>query len=170
MLERANLQAFKGKPLTLIGESCAEVGKKAPDFMARKTLTEVVHLHDYLGKRVVLSSVPSIDTPVCERQTVRLNTEAASFGSDTVFLSISVDLPFAQTRWCGANEGTNTTMLSDFREHDFAAKFGLEIKELGLLARAIYIIDASGVVTYEQIVPEMSHEPDYAAFLAALKK
>lgn len=169
MTERKNLHAFKGNPLTLVGEGVAAVGQKAPDFAVNKSLGEQVKLSDFAGKVVVLNVVPSLDTPVCSNQTARFNKEAGALGDGVVILTISMDLPPAQARWCQANAATNIVTASDFKDRDFAHKYSLYIKELGLLARSVFVIGKDGVVKYEQIVPELSAEPDYAPVLSAVK-
>jgi thiol peroxidase len=113
--------------------------------------------------------VPSLDTPVCDLQTRRFNQEAARLGPDVQILTISMDLPFAQKRWCGAAGIERVTTLSDHREASFGTAYGVLIKELRLLARAVFVVDKDGVVRYVQIVPELSREPDYEAALAAAK-
>lgn len=169
MIERRNLHAFKGSPLVLEGSQSVQVGDKAPNFVAYKSLVDRVQLSDFAGKTVVISAVPSIDTPVCSNQTERFNKDVAALGGDVVLLTISKDLPFAHGRWCGAKGIKDAVMLSDAREGDFACKYGLRIREFGLLARAVIVIGADGIVKHFQIVPEMSAEPDYASALAAVK-
>ncbi|MDX2176547.1 MAG: thiol peroxidase [Candidatus Sumerlaeia bacterium] len=169
MKERTGLHAFKGSPLTLVGDGDVKAGDHAPDFTAYKSLTDAVKLSDYRGKTVVISAIPSIDTPVCERQTARFNDEASKLGDNVVVLTVSMDLPPAQARWCAAKDAKNVVMLSDYRGHDFGNKFGLVVKELGLLARAVYVVGPDGVVKFAHIVPELSAEPDYAPVLAAIK-
>ncbi len=169
MADRTGLVTFKGTPKTLTGDGEVSVGQKAPDFTVNKTLVEKVSLSDYAGKTVVINVVPSLDTPVCSLQTARFNKEAASLGDDVVILTISMDLPFAQARWCGANDATAVVTASDWHDRDFGNKYGLMMKEFGLLARTVIIIDKDGVVRYFEISPEMAEEPDYDKALAALK-
>ncbi len=168
MADRSGVVTFKGGPLTLVGDADVKVGSAAPDFTVSTSLVEDVTLSSLRGKKVILNVVPSLDTPVCSVQTARFNQEAAKLGDGVVILTISMDLPVAQARWCQAHEATSIRTASDYKHHDFGAKFGLVIKELGLLARAVYVIDATGAVKYAQIVPEVSAEPDYEPALAAL--
>ena len=124
----------------------------------------------FKGKVVIVSSVPSLDTPTCDMETRRFNTEAAGLGDNVVILTVSTDLPFAQKRWCGAAGVDKVKTLSDHRETAFGQSYGVLIKELRLLARAIFVLDKNGVVKYVQLVKEISQEPDYAAVIAAVKK
>ena len=169
MKERTDVFKFKGNPLTLVGEP-AKVGAAAPDFAALGNDMQPVKLSSLRGKKVVLSAVPSLDTPVCDVETRRFNQEAAKLGPDVVVLTLSMDLPFAQARWCGAAGVKSVTTLSDHRDAAFGTAYGLLIKELRLLARAVLIVDREGVIRYQQIVPEMTQEPDYADVLQALAK
>lgn len=168
MAERNDVITFKGGPLTLLGASSPAAGQKAPDFKVSKSLLEDVQLSSLAGKKVVLNVVPSLDTPVCHTQTARFNAEAAKLGSDVVILTISVDLPVAQARWCQANAATAIMTASDYKHHEFSQAFNLTIKELGLLARAVYVIDREGVIRYAEVVKEVSSEPNYADALNAL--
>lgn len=167
MAERSGVITFKGNPLTLEGEGVS-VGEAAPDFTVAGNDLSAKSLSDYKGKVVVIAAVPSLDTPVCDLETKRFNEEAGKLGDGVVILAISLDLPFAQARWCGANGADNVVTLSDYKDHSFGKAFGLRIKELGLLARAIYVVDKAGVIRYEQIVPEVAQEPDYDAVLTAV--
>lgn len=169
MAERKGLVTLKGNPVTLEGEG-VKVGQKAPDFTVLANDFSPRKLSDFNGKPVIVSVVPSLDTPICDIQTKRFNEEAGKLGDKVAVLTISMDLPVAQKRWCGANNATNVITLSDFKDRSFAQAFGLRIKENGLLARALYVIDKDGVIQYEQIVPEAAQEPDYDAALAAAKK
>ncbi len=167
--ERSGAITFKGNPMTLLGEEI-NVGDQAPDFTAVGTDLSEVSLSDYKGKVVVLSTVPSLDTGICDMQTKRFNEEAAGLGDDVVVVTISMDLPFAQKRWCGAAGVENVITISDYKgEHEFAVKYGRLIKELGLIARSVYVIDKSGKVVYSQLVPEIAQEPDYEPVLEAAK-
>jgi len=167
--ERADEVTLRGKAVTLVGEPVL-VGQSAPDFVAVGRDMGEVRLSDYAGKTVVLSVVPSIDTGVCSTQTRTFNQRATDLGQDVVVLTISMDLPMAQSRFCAAEGIERVVMLSDFRYWDFAENWGLRIKESGLLARAVYVIDAEGTVVYGQIVPELTTEPDYDAALAAMAR
>ena len=169
MQDTKGVVTMKGNPLTLAGQA-AQAGQKAPDFTVAGNDLSAVSLSSFAGKVVIISSVPSLDTGVCDIQTRRFNEEAGKLGGDVVVLTISMDLPFAQSRWCGAAGVTHVTTLSDYQTADFGQKYGLLIKELRLLARAVLVIDKSGVVRYVQIVPELTTEPDYEAALKAAKE
>ena len=164
MGERSGLIKMGDNALTLMGNEI-KVGDKAPDFTALNTDLAPVKLSEYKGKVVVLASVPSLDTPVCDLETRRFNTEAANLGDDLVILTISMDLPFAQKRWCGAHGVERVKTLSDHKDADFGMKYGVLIKELRLLARAIFVLDRQGVVQYTEIVPQLGSEPNYDATL-----
>lgn len=168
MSEQPNAVTFKGNPMTLVGDS-VEVGQKAPDATLIAPDLSEKKLSEFTGKTVVLSVVPSLDTGVCDAQTRRFNEEAANLGDDVVVLTVSLDLPFAQKRWCGAAGVDRVITLSDYRDREFGPKYGLLIKELGLLSRAVLVIDPEGVIRYKQLVPEVAQEPDYADVLAAVK-
>ena len=169
MEERTELVTMKGNPLTLMG-SALQVGDKAPDAVLLNNDLQPVNLSDYRGQICVVSSVPSLDTPVCDMETRRFNQEAESLGQDVKILTVSMDLPFAQKRWCGAAGVNHVITLSDHRDAAFGKEFGVLIKELRLLARAVFIIDREGVIRYIQLVQELSQEPDYDAILSALKE
>jgi len=168
MPQRAGLVTLRDKGVTLLGRG-VEVDQPAPDFVAVDPAMQEKRLSDYQGKVVLLSVVPSLDTNVCSTQTRRFNEEAASIGDDIVILTISMDLPMAQKRWCGAHGVDRVVTLSDYRYWSFAQAFGLRIKESGLLARSLFVIDRDGVIRYQQIVPELTTEPDYAPALDAAK-
>ena len=168
MQEQQNAVTMKGNPLTLVGEPI-KAGQKAPDFTVVGNDLSPVTLSSFAGKVVVLAAVPSLDTGVCDAMTRRFNEEAAKLGDDVKVLTVSMDLPFAQARWCGAAGIENVTTVSDYQTADFGQKYGLLIKELRLLARAVLVIDKSGVVRYVQLVPEIATEPDYDAALKAVK-
>lgn len=164
--ERAGEVTLRGNPMTLWGER-VEVGDMAPNFIAvKRDMTEAT-LADYAGKTVVLSVVPSVDTKVCAIQTRTFNEKASALGRDVVILTVSKDLPMAQKRFCAAEGIEQVVMLSDYRG-GFGARWGLVIKETGLLARSLYVIDPSGKVVHAQIVPELTTEPDYDAALKAI--
>lgn len=160
---------MRGNPLTLVGEEL-RAGAKAPDFEVLNNDLQPVKLSSYKGKICIISSVPSLDTPVCDIQTRRFNKEAASLSADVAILTLSVDLPFAQKRWCGAAGVDKVITLSDHRDTSFGKAFGVLIKELRLLARAVFVVDKEGVVRHAQIVGEIASEPDYDAVLKAVKQ
>ncbi len=166
--ERSGLVTMRGNPLTLIGNSL-KVGDKAPDFEVTGNDMKPAGLSSFQGKVCVISSVPSLDTPVCDMETRRFNTEAAMLGNDVVILTISMDLPFAQKRWCGAAGVDKVITLSDYKTASFGAAYGVLIKELRLLARAVFVIDRKGIVQYIQVVKEIADEPDYSAVIKAVK-
>ncbi|MEJ2521248.1 MAG: thiol peroxidase [Desulfuromonadales bacterium] len=169
MKERAGLITMRGNPLTLIGQEI-EPGNPAPDFESLDNDLKPVRLSSFRGKVVIISAVPSLDTPVCDMETRRFNSEAAKLSDDIVILTISMDLPFAQKRWCGAAGVDKVVTLSDHREAEFGKAYGVLIKELRLLARAVFVVDAEGVVRYVQLVKEVAEEPDYDAVVSAAKK
>jgi len=168
MNERSGIITFKGNPFTLLGPQL-KAGDKAPNFAVVDNGLAPVSLASSAGKIRIISSVPSLDTPVCDTETRRFNQEAAGLPGDVVVLTISLDLPFAQKRWCGAAGIDKVMTLSDYRERSFGQNYGVLIKELLLLTRAIFVIDAQDVIRYIQIVPEVTSEPDYAAVIAAAK-
>ena len=168
MNERSGIITFKGNPFTLLGPAL-KVGDKAPDFSVVDNGLAPVSLASSAGKIRIISAVPSLDTPVCDTETRRFNQEAAGLPGAVTVLTISLDLPFAQKRWCGAAGIETVTTLSDYRERSFGQNYGVLIKELLLLTRAIFVVDAQDVIRYIQIVPEVTSEPDYAAVIAAAK-
>ena len=157
---------MRGKPIALEGQS-VNVGDAAPDFVAVDTDLKPVHLSDYRGKVVLLLSVPSLDTSVCSRETHRFNEAAAKLGPDVVILTVSMDLPFAQKRWCGAEGISAVKTVSDHRQASFGLAYGVLMPDLRLHARAVFVVDRSGKIRYKELVPEVSTEPDYDAALAA---
>lgn len=167
-MERENVITFKGGPLTLVGPELA-VGQSAPDFEAVANDLSPYKLSDDKGKVVVVSVVPSLDTPVCDAQTRRFNEAAASLNDNVEILTVSMDLPFAQARWCGAAGVDQVKTVSDYKTAEFGSKYGLLIKELHLLTRAVLVIDTDGTLQYIQVVPEVTDEPDYDAAIAAVK-
>ncbi|MBG0775323.1 MAG: thiol peroxidase [Desulfovibrionaceae bacterium] len=168
MTERTGLITFKGNGLTLVGDG-VKVGDKAPAFTALANDLSPKGPADFAGKKLVIVSVPSLDTPVCDLETRRFNTEAAALGGDVAILTVSMDLPFAQARWCGAAGADKVTTLSDHRDASFGLAYGLLIKELRLLARSVIVVDTTGTITYVQLVKETTDEPDYAAAIEAVK-
>jgi thiol peroxidase len=170
MGERTGLVTMKGSPLTLVGNE-VKVGQKAPDAELVANDLSVVQLSSLTrGKICLLTSVPSLDTPVCDLETRRFNKEASSPGQDVIVLTVSMDLPFAQTRWCGAAGVKNVRTLSDYRAAAFGKAFGVLIKELHLLARAVFVLDKQNTIRYVELVKEVASEPDYEAALTAAKE
>ncbi len=166
-MERTGMVSFQGNALTLTGDP-VEVGRMAPDFTVLDNAFNPVKLSDFRGRIVIISAVPSLDTPVCELQTIRFNQEAA--GLDAKLLTVSMDLPFAQARFCDSHKIGGAQTLSDFRDREFAMKYGLYLKELGLIARSVLIVDRDGLVAYLQIVPDISSQPEYDDVLLAARK
>jgi thiol peroxidase len=167
MQERKGVQTFKGGPLTLLGPDI-KVGDTAPNFKVLTNKLEEVTLDNYKGKTLILSVAPSLDTSVCSLQTQRFNKETANLPSSVEVLTISADLPFAQARFCGA-ENIKIQTLSDHRDMNFANAYGTHIKELRLEARSIFVVGKDGKVKYVEYVPEMTSHPDYDKALAAAK-
>ncbi len=168
MRERTGIITFKGKPMTLLGPEI-KAGDKAPDFRVVDNGLAAVSLADFRGKVKIISAVPSLDTPTCDTETRRFNLEAAKLPGEVVVLTISLDLPFAQKRWCAAAGIDKVRTLSDYQDRSFASAYGVLIKELKLLSRSIFVVDKSDTVRYVQHVKEVAQEPDYAAVLAAAK-
>ncbi len=167
-MERTNVVTMKGNQVTLVGASPA-VGSKAPDFTVLDRGMAPKSLKDYEGKIKVISVTPSLDTPVCDMQAQWFNEEATSLPGDVVILNISMDLPFALGRFCVAKGIDRVEVLSDHRDASFGVSWGLMIKELRLLARAVAIVDDRDVLRYLQIVPEATEAPDYDGLSSALK-
>jgi thiol peroxidase len=167
--ERPGVVTFRGNPLTLLGPDL-KVGDRAPDFQLVNMELKPVTLKDFAGKTLVLSVALSVDTPVCDVQEKRFNEIAASLSEDVVVAAVTVDLPFALRRWCGANGVDRIQALSDYQDHQFGLSYGVLIKEMKLLARSVWIVDRDGVIRYKEIVPEVTQEPNYQAALEALKQ
>jgi thiol peroxidase len=168
--ERSGIVAFKGNPLTLLGPEI-KVGAKAPAFTVRKGLTPdgVYTLETERGKTRILNIVPSLDTKVCDLQTRRFNEEAGRLGEAVSIVTLSMDLPPAQERWCAAAGVERLVMASDYYDHSFGLTYGLRIKELGLLTRTVMILDADDTIRYVQIVPDIAELPNFDAVLVAAK-
>jgi thiol peroxidase len=159
---------FKGGPLALAGPEL-KVGDKAPEFVAvDKTMAEVTLAGTGAGVRV-FSVVPSLDTPVCDMQTKRFNDAAVKMPK-VAFYTVSVDLPFAQSRWCTNFGVDNIKMLSDHRFASFGEHYGTLIKDWRIESRAIFVVDGAGVLQYVEYVPEVTEHPDYDAVLAKAKE
>ena len=168
-MERAGIMTLKGSPVTLLGDEVT-VGQKAKDFKALDPNMNVKGLGDFRGKVKLIASVPSLDTPVCDTEIKRFNDEASKLSGTLAIIFISMDLPFAQKRFCQEFDINTVKTLSDHREGDFGIKYGVLIKDLRLLGRAIFIIDKDDTVRYVEYVKELGTPPDYDAALGALKK
>jgi thiol peroxidase len=168
MTERTGLVTMKGNPATLLGNEVT-VGQPAPDVDLVANDLSAVRLCSFQGKVRIITSVPSLDTPVCDRETRRFNEEVSRLGDDVAVLAVSMDLPFAQKRWCGAAGVENVQTLSDHRDAAFGTSYGVLIKDLRLLARAVFVLDKNGVIRYQELVKEITSEPDYEAALKAAK-
>ena len=169
MKERTGMITMKGNPLTLMGNE-VKVGEMAPDFVVLDNNLSPVKFSSFRGKTCILSSVPSLDTPVCDMETRKFNEEAGRLGPDVAILTVSMDLPFAQKRWCAAAGVDKVQTLSDHRDASFGTSYGVLIKELRLLARAVFLVDRKGIIQYIQLVKEVTKEPDYEAALNTLRK
>jgi thiol peroxidase len=169
MAERSGAVTFMGNPLTLVGDEI-RVGDKAPQFETIGNDMESVRFDSFRGKVCILCTVPSLDTPVCDTETRKFHEKAAQSEKDIAILTISMDLPFAQKRWCGSAGVDRVITLSDHRDGAFGMAYGVLIKELRLLARAVFVIDRDGLVQYVQLVREISKEPDYDAVWLAVGK
>ena len=168
-MARSGIITFKGNPMTLEGDDLA-VGSMAPPFVLHYAQAGIqkLTLDDLKGKPSIISVVSCLDTPVCAVQTKKFNQELAALGEKVNAVTVSRDLPFAQARFCGA-EDIKMRTASDYQTHQFGTDFGLTIAELKLLTRAVIVLDANGTVAYKEIVSEVTEEPDYAAALAALR-
>ncbi|SMO36063.1 thiol peroxidase, atypical 2-Cys peroxiredoxin [Saccharicrinis carchari] len=167
-MEKTDLKVtFAGGPVTIVGNKIKE-GDKAPEFTALNSDLKPVKLSEFEGKVKIIVVYPSIDTGVCAKQNRLFNQEASNL-KDTVVLSISCDLPFAQKRFCGAEGLDNILTLSDHKDLDFGAKYGFVIEELRLLTRGTVIIDKKGTVKYVEYVPEITDEPNYDKALEVAK-
>ena len=158
---------MNGEKVTIRGSE-VRVGEDAPDFVVYNTELKPVTLKDTEGKRVFLT-VPSLDTPVCDMEVKRFNKEAAKLGDTTIYV-ISVDLPFAQARWCGAEDVDNVITLSDYKDRSFGENYGVYIEEVGFLARAVFVVDENNKVIYVEYCKDISDQPDYDKVLEVLKK
>ena len=169
MKKQTGIITMRGNPLTLVGGE-VKIGQRAPNFEVLDNDLQPMELTDFRGKVCVISVVPSLDTPVCDAQTRRFNEEAGNLGENVVVLTISMDLPFAQKRWCGAAGIQKVLTLSDHRTASFGYAYGMLIEELRLLARGVFVVDREGILRYTQIVREVTEEPDYQDVLEAVKK
>ena len=166
--ERANAFTFGG-PRTLVGPEL-KPGDKAPAFTLDKGRGERIRSEQFAGKPLVISVIPSIDTRVCSMQTRRFNQEAAKLSGDVSILTVSADLPFAQSRWCGAEGIDKVIMGSDHIDMNFGDAYGTHIKEDRLDSRAVFVVDTNGIIRYAEYVPTSGQEPNYDAALATLKE
>jgi len=155
---------FRGKEMQTSGD-VPQPGSAAPDFKLVANDMSAVSLSDSAGKIRIVSVVPSVDTPVCSIQTARFNKELDTLPDAVVGYTVSVDTPFAQKRWCGAEGVEKMKLLSDFKGHEFVRDYGLYLEDIGIAARAVFIIDADGKIAYTQLVPEVTEEPNYAEVL-----
>jgi len=167
--ERSGKITMKGNPLTLVGQEL-KIGDMAPDVVLANNDLESVSLSSYRGKVCIISSVPSLDTPVCDMETRRFNEEAGALGDDVAIITVSMDLPFAQKRWCGAAGVDKVITLSDYGDMSFGNAYGVLIKELKLLARSVFVLDRQGIIQYIQLVNEVTEEPNYQEILDAVGK
>ncbi|MFD0672668.1 thiol peroxidase [Cohnella sp. GCM10027633] len=167
--ERAGVATAKGYPITLVGPEL-RVGDTAPNFKINQDLLKEASLSDYEGKIKLISVVPSLDTPVCDSQTRRFNEEASQLGNDVIFITISVDLPFAQSRFCSTAGIDRMITLTDYKHRSFGEAYGVLIKELQLELRAIFILDANNTIRYVEYLKEMTDHPDYEAAISALRE
>lgn len=169
MVDKQGAVTFKGEPMTLTGQAEVKVGDKAPHFELTGPDLKTHSLDEYKGKVLLLTTVPSLDTSVCNTMTQRFNEEAAKLGDDVEVLVVSNDLPFAQKRWCNEVGCDNAVCLSDYMDHGFQDAWGLRIRELGLIARSVSVIDKDGKVVYHELVKEVADEPDYEKALEAAR-
>jgi thiol peroxidase len=168
-MERKGLVTFLGKPLTLLGPEL-KPGDKAPSFTALDKDLTPVPLSEFAGKVKILSATPSLDTPVCNLQATTFNREAGALSQDIVIINVSMDLPFAIARFCAAEGIDRIRTLSDHRDASFGLSYGILVEELRLLARSIFVVDKTDTIRYIEIVPEMTHEPNYARALEEARR
>ncbi len=170
-MSRPGAVTFKGNPMTLIGEE-VQVGRPAPDFVLHRFADgalQKITPADLKGKPTIISVVPSLDTPVCQKQTKTFNQDLGALGDKINALTVSLDLPFAQNRFCGAEGITNLKSASDYQDRSFGRNWGMLIDELKILARGTFVLDKEGKVVYAETVKEVAQEPNYEAALKALK-
>jgi thiol peroxidase len=167
--ERTGVITFKGNPMTLYGPEL-KVGEPAPYFNVVDNALQPVTRDDDKGKIKLIAAVPSLDTPVCDAMTRKFNEEAGKLPDKAAVYTISLDLPFAQKRWCGAAGIEKVKVLSDYQDRSFGLNYGILIRELKLLARSVFVIDQDDKIAYLEIVSEVTADPDYSAALAAVKK
>lgn len=167
--ERKEFYSFRNQHVHLAGHEI-KVGDKAPSFIALAQDFTEVSAETLQGKVTVLAAVPSLDTGVCDAETKRFNDEAAKFGDQVNFVTVSCDLPFAQKRWCGVTSVDKVKILADHRDHSFGQAYGVYVKETGFLWRAVFVVDKHGVVQYTEYVPEMGQHPNYEGVWAVVNK
>ena len=167
--ERKGAVTMRGNPMTLVGPEI-KVGQKAPNFNVVDKAMRPATLDQFKGKVKIITTVPSLDTPVCDAETRRFNVEASNLPGDVQILTVSMDLPMSQARWCGAAGVDKITTLSDWRSANFGTEYGALIKELHLLARAVFVVDKNDNVTYVEYVKEIANQPNFEAALEAAKK
>ena len=165
---RKGEHTFKGKPLTLVGPRL-HPGDRVPEFTVLDRSFQPVGLQDTPAKVRIFSVVPSLDTPVCDLQGKRFNREAGAFGDAVAVYTVSADTPFAQSRWCGAADAQNMTVLSDLYDRSFGDGFGVHIEEMGLLARSVFVVDREGTLRHVEYVAEFTNLPDYERALEAVR-
>lgn len=170
MIERYGVVTFKNEPITLLGPEL-KVGDPAPDFRLRHSAFSDARktLRDYAGKIVLISVVPSLDTPVCDAQTRRFNEAAVELGDDVRVITVSCDLPTAQARWCGAAGVDQLEVLSDYYDHHFGLAYGVYIPSFGLDHRSIFVLDRTHTIRYIELVPDVTDHPNYDAALEAVR-
>lgn len=169
-MSRSAAVTFKGTPMTLAGEA-VQAGSSAPDFTVHyfEGGLKTVQLADLKGKPTIISVVPSLDTGVCATQTRKFNVELGALGDSVNALTLSLDLPFAMNRFCGAEDIKNMRAVSDYQDRSFGNAYGMLIEELKLLARGVFVLDKEGKVVHAEVVPEVTEEPNYDAAMTALK-
>ena len=167
--QRTGLVTLNGQPITLLGQP-VHVGEAAPPFKAIANNMTVYHFQPGHGKVWIISSVPSLDTPVCSLETRHFNEVASTLGKDVGVITISMDLPFAQKRWCAAKGIKHIMTVSDYRFHSFARAYGVLMKQNGLLARQVVVVGKTGKISYIQLVANIAHQPNYAPVLAAARQ
>lgn len=160
---------FRGTKLPILGQAITE-GQKLPNFKLTGNDMADMDNSKFAGKTLVISVVPSLDTPTCATQTRRFNEESTKLSKDVAILTVSMDLPFAQARWCGAEGIKNVVTASDYKYRSFGESFGTYIQTMGLLARAVFVVDKGGIVRHVEYVQDLSAEPDYTAVIAKLKE
>jgi thiol peroxidase len=168
MQERKNAVTLRGNPFTLVGPE-HKPGDRLPDFTLTDNALKPVKTGDTRGKIRIFAAVPSLDTPVCDMETRRFNEEAAKLGDKVRTYVVSMDLPFAQKRWCGAAGVDRVQTLSDYQSASFGEAMGTLIKELRLESRAVFVVDSNDVIRYAEYVPEVAEHPNYDKALAAVK-